>query len=290
MKILILGGSGMIGHQMYKCLSNKYDVMVTLRSKIEAYKKYNIFDEDKCYCNINVFNFNQLEKKIEIFNPDYIINCIGVTKQKISNTCIYDVNYINSELPKKISALCQINGFRLIHLSTDCVFSGKRGFYSEGDNPDPDDVYGRSKLNGEINFNSNVITLRKSTIGFELENKHGLLEWFISQEDDVEGYKNAIFSGISTIELANVIAKIIDSNENISGLWHLAGPKISKYELLGKVRNFIQKKSVNILLNESFKCDRTLDGNNFNSLINYEPPSWDNMLEEIFNQNNIDYV
>ena len=290
MKILILGGSGMIGHQMYKCLSKKYDVMVTLRSEIEEYKKYNIFVEDKCFCNTDIFNFHQLEKKIKFFDPDYILNCIGVTKQRISNTCIDDINYINSELPKKISALCEINGFRLIHLSTDCVFSGKKGFYSERDNPDPDDVYGRSKLNGEINFDSNVITLRKSTIGFELENKHGLLEWFISQEDDIEGYKNAIFSGISTIELANVIDKIINSSENISGLWHLAGPKISKYELLSKVKKFIQRKSVNILLNESFKCDRTLDGNNFNSLINYQPPSWDNMLEELFNQNNIDYV
>tara|TARA_B100000029_G_scaffold515042_1_gene620245 strand:- start:2322 stop:3182 length:861 start_codon:yes stop_codon:yes gene_type:complete len=284
MKILILGGSGMIGHQVYKCLSKKYEVMVTLRSKIEKYKKYDIFFENKCFFNTDANNFSQLEKKIKIFNPDYIVNCIGITKQKITNTNINDINYINTELPKKIALLCEINRMKLIHLSTDCVFSGKRGFYSEIDNPDPEDAYGKSKLNGEINFDSSVITLRKSTIGFELEKKHGLLEWFISQEGDIEGYKNAIFSGISTIELANVIDKIIDSNENISGLWHIAGPKISKHELLCKVQNIIQKKSANILLNESFKCDRTLDGSNFNSLINYQPPSWDDMLEELFSQ------
>lgn len=279
MKILILGGSGMIGHQLLLNYISKFEVMTTLRLNEEFYKQFNIFNKKNSFYNIDVFKSSKLKKIISDFNPIIIINAIGITKQKLNkNKLAYE---INSSFPRKLLNLCVNKNIKLIHLSTDCVFSGEKGFYNETDTPDPNDHYGKSKLEGEIINDPNIITLRKSTIGPELKDKHGLYEWFVSEKGDIEGYKNARFTGITTIELANIIEKIIIHHNELSGLWHVAGPVIDKFTLLNKIKNILKRQDINILLNESFKCDRTLNDKKLRQVINHQSPSWDDMLEDM---------
>ena len=160
--------------------------------------------------------------------------------------------------------VCSKYDIRFIHLSTDCVFSGKKGFYSENDFPDPIDIYGKSKLLGELDY-GNSLTIRKSVIGHELTNKRGLLEWFLSQKDEVQGYKNAIFSGLTTLELARLIETYIIPKENLKGVMHISGQTISKYDLL-KLISCIYSQQKEIKLNESVKIDRSLNSTKFNHL------------------------
>ena len=284
MKVLILGGSGMIGHQLLIRLFKNFEVMTTLRFSEDKYKEFKIFNKKNSFFNVNVLEDLNLKKTIINFNPEIIINAVGITKQKIFSNKL--VNRINSNFPKTLLKICIKENIKLIHLSTDCVFSGDKGFYNETDIPDPNEPYGKSKYRGEIKDDSNIIILRKSTIGPELRDKHGLFEWFISKKGDIEGYKNAKFTGITSIELANIIEKIILHHKELYGLWHVAGPTIDKYSLLMKIKSLLQRKDVNILLNESFKCDRTLDGRKFSSLTNYQPPLWDEMLSDMIREYN----
>ena len=282
MKVLILGGSGMIGHQLLIRLFKKFEVMATLRFNEDKYKELNIFNKSNSFFDVDVLEYLKLKKIIINFNPEIIINAVGITKQKVFSNKF--VHQINSNFPRNLLKLCIKKNIKLIHLSTDCVFSGERGFYNETDVPDPNEPYGKSKYNGEINNDSNIITLRKSTIGPELKDKHGLFEWFVSKKGDIEGYKNAKFTGITSIELARIIEKIIIHHKELHGLWHIAGPEIDKYSLLKKIKSLLKREDINILLNESFKCDRTLDGRKFSSLTNYQSPSWDEMLEDMIRE------
>ena len=281
MKILILGGSGMIGHQLIKYLSEKFETMTTLRDSHERYNKFGLFNKKNSFFKIDLNNFDIVENVILNFKPKVVINAAGVTKQKIK----FNQNYINlnTNLPRKLSQICEENNTRLIQLSTDCVFSGDKGFYNEMDKIDAIDEYGLSKAKGEIINKRHVLTIRKSTIGAEIYKPHGLFEWFMGQSGSIYGYKNAIFSGITTIELSKILEKIIIKHQDLNGLFHISGPKISKYELLKKIRVIAGKTDVNILMDENFKCDRSLDGSKFSNEINYTPPSWDKMLSEIIN-------
>ncbi len=279
MKALILGGSGMIGHQLLLELIKNFEAMATLRLNEDDYKKFNIYNKSNSFYNVDILDNNNLKKIIIDFNPAVIINAVGITKQKIISNKI--TNQVNSIFPKYLLKICVKKNIKLIHLSTDCVFSGEIGNYNETNLPDPNDQYGKSKYEGEIVNDQNAITLRKSTIGPELNNKHGLYEWFLSEKGDIEGYKNAKFTGITSLELAKIIEKIITHHFELHGLWHVAGPEIDKFTLLKKIRNLLKKEDINILLNESFKCDRTLDGKKFRQITNYKSPSWDDMLKEM---------
>ena len=186
---------------------------------------------------------------------------------------------INSLFPHKLYEICSTRKIRLIHLSSDCVFSGEKGFYSEEDNPDPKDIYGRSKLLGELNF-ENCITLRKSVIGHELISKNGLLDWFLDQNDQVQGYKNAFFSGLTVLELARIIDMFIIPKENLQGIFHVAGNIISKHDLL-KIISLEYQKSINIIPNELIKIDRSLNSNYFNNMTGYKSNSWQSLIKSM---------
>ncbi len=236
-------------------------------------------------------DFEELEGKIKVIAPNIVINCLGMTN-KIQNknkniNLIENYIKINSLLPHKLYEICSRYDTRLIHLSTDCVFSGKKGFYSESDLPDPQDIYGRSKLLGELDY-KNCITLRKSVIGHEFFTKNGLLEWFLDQKDKVEGYKNVTFSGLTVLELANIIENYIIPNKSLEGILHLSGPSISKYDLL-KIVSKIYDKSIDINLNKTIKVDRTLNSSKFNKLTGYKMKSWPILIKSMhdFNQLNI---
>ena len=280
MKILVLGGNGMIGHQLYKSWRDNHDVRVTLRKSLNEYEAYKVFRKNDVFENIEIKNIYLIENIINEFSPDVVVNAIGITKQNIENDYLI-TKKINSEFPHLLGELCNNKSIRLIHLSTDCVFSGKRGNYKINDIKDADDTYGISKAKGELEL-PNVLTIRKSTIGFELENKHGLLEWFLKQTGTVNGYTNAIFTGMTTRELAKKLLYIIECQKNLTGIWHLTGEKIDKYSLLKKIKKIFKLKNVNVIPFPKFRCDRSLNGEEITKAFSYKTPQWDDMLEELY--------
>ena len=281
---MILGGNGMIGHQLYNSWKDNHEVKVTLRDNYEQYSHHMIFRKQDIFEKIDVRAIEILKQTIIKAEPEVIVNAVGITKKNVKiDTGL--TKKINSKFPHSLSEICSSNKIRLIHLSSDCVFSGKKGNYSEKDIKDAEDTYGVSKSEGEIDM-SNVLTIRKSTIGFELNNKHGLLEWFLSQSGDVFGYTNAIFTGLTTRELAKKLIYIIENQKNLSGILHLIGEKIDKYSLLKKVKKIFKIKNVNVIPSSDFMCDRSLEGEKILKVFKYDIPSWDDMLEEMYNLKN----
>ena len=229
----------------------------------------------------DVLDINDLRRKIKELMPDVIINCIGQTNKipgKNLNNIERYIN-LNSLFPFRLKEICVEIKSRLIHFSSDCVFSGKNGSYSEKDNPDPKDIYGKSKLLGELD-NENIITIRKSVIGHELDSKKGLLEWFLNHEGIVEGYKEAIFSGLTVLELARIIDMYILPNKDIKGIIHLSADPISKYDLLKIIANQYNK-IIKIEPNEDIKIDRSLNSDHFKDLTGYKSDPWPLLIKSM---------
>ena len=275
MKLLILGSNGLLGNTLTKYFfeKNNYETFGFLRdsSKLKFFKSEH---NSRLIIIQDILNINDLRRKIKELMPDVIINCIGQTN-KIKGQNLNNIeNYINlnSLFPFRLKEICSEIKSRLIHFSSDCVFSGTNGFYSEKDNPDPTDIYGKSKLLGELD-NENIITIRKSVIGHELDSKKGLLEWFLNHEGIVEGYKEAIFSGLTVLELARIIDMYILPNKDIKGIIHLSGDPISKYDLLKIIANQYNK-IINIEPNEDIKIDRSLNSDHFKNLTGYKSEPW----------------
>ncbi|MCX5705952.1 MAG: SDR family oxidoreductase [Candidatus Omnitrophica bacterium] len=280
MRVLILGGKGMLGHKAWQVLKDSFDVYVTIRGSFSEVEEFGIFDKSKTICNVNVLDFPNLEEEIGEFRPDVILNCIGIVKQiSEAHDAVKSIE-INSLFPHKLALLCSKINSRLIHISTDCVFSGKKGGYTEDDNPDPLDLYGRTKLLGEVT-EGNVLTLRTSIIGRELNTIHGLLEWFFSQRGKtIKGYTKAIFSGFTTGTLSAILKDIILNHKSIKGLYHVSSGSISKFDLLMSIKKKFDL-NVEIIPDDQFKCDRSLDSSKFRIEAGYIPPLWDTMIREL---------
>ena len=283
MKILILGASGMIGIAIYNQLvkNDNFQVIGTtsnLQSKI-------FLENKKQLGSIKIFDFLK-EKKIKEFlksiNPEIIINCAGIIKQNPSIDNKINTIFLNSILPNQISMVASKENIKFIHISTDCVFSGKRGSYLETENPDPVDLYGRTKLIGETN-NSRDLILRTSLVGHELYTKNGLLEWFLSQDIKCKGFKKAFFSGLTTIAFAKLVEKILLNKLDLKGLYHVSSSVISKFDFLNKVK-VIYKKNIEIEEDNKFFIDRSLNGTALEKKINYKPDTWDHMIEQMFEE------
>ena len=283
MKLLILGSNGLLGNTITKYFLDRPDFSTfsILRNKSKL-----IYFKEKYHKNFllidNILDYDQTEKNIKSLSPDIIINCLGMTnKNHIINANNYEEFItVNSLFPYRLQRTCTELGARLIHFSTDCIFSGKKGFYNENDIPDPPDIYGRSKLLGELDF-ENTITIRKSVIGHELITKKGLLEWFLSQNNSVQGYKNAIFSGITVLELAKLIDKYLIPRDDLKGILNIAGELISKFDLLKIIANVYEKK-IDIIPNELIKIDRSLNGSQFNKLTGYKVKSWPKLIKDMY--------
>ena len=282
MKLLILGSSGLLGNTLTKYFFERqeYETFGYLRdsSKKQFFRK----EYRNRLIIINDFlNIVTLKKNIKELNPDVIINCVGQTNKLINNSSNYLKNYIyiNSLFPYSLKEICEDVNSRLIHFSSDCVFSGEKGFYTENDHPDPIDIYGKSKLLGELD-SENIITIRKSVIGHELISKHGLLEWFLNQENSVEGYKKAVFSGLTVLELARVIRMYILPNNNIKGIIHLSGEPISKYDLL-KIIADQYRKIIKIIPNKNININRSLNGEKFNKMTGYQTKPWKSLIRSM---------
>jgi len=279
MRILILGGDGMLGHQLFKHLKSKHDVRVTLRQDLSLYKKFMLFSTENTYFGIDVRSPIKLAGVLTDFHPDVVVNAIGIVKQLQEASESIPSIEINALFPHRLALLCKDINSRMIHLSTDCVFSGQKGNYKESDTSDPDDLYGRTKFLGEVT-EKHCLTLRTSMIGLELSRKKALLEWFLAQKETVQGYKNALFTGFTTIELSRAIENMILNYSDAFGIYHVSSDMISKFDLLSLVKDGL-KLPIEIIPNETFVCDRSLDSSKFRQEFKYIPPSWAEMIDEL---------
>ncbi len=279
MKILVLGATGLIGHAVLRALNQCHDFSVTgtVRSEILKFPSYG-FNKGRLLSGFDVTNEIILTKVFEDVMPDQVINCIGYTKHHPYDERLYTT--LNSELPHKLLFLCNQFNSRLIHISTDCVFSGKMGNYCEDDIPDADDYYGKSKIQGEI-FDANAITLRTSTIGHELFTNYGLLNWFLAQQDSCEGYRNAIFSGLPTNVFAEIIKNFVIPNHKLTGLYHISAAPINKYDLLLLIAK-IYKKKILINVNDDIKIDRSLNHQKFGIATGFDPAPWEDLIKSMY--------
>jgi dTDP-4-dehydrorhamnose reductase len=283
MRILILGGSGMLGHQLLLNLQLSHRVQVTLRKEKEVYHPFNIFNDQNSYWNLDIRNLDRLSSILAESQPDTVINAVGIVKQHNDADKTEQNLEINALFPHQLAFLCAKFNTRLIHLSSDCIFSGNKGSYSESDMPDATDLYGRCKYLGEVN-SPNTVTIRASFIGQELLRKKNLLEWFLSQRGKIKGYRNAIFSGFTTYEMSNVVSTVLNHQDKLTGVWHVASDPISKYDLLSKLAELLQRTDVEIEQDDHFLCDRSLSSEAFNKITGYKAPKWDAMLKALVDQ------
>lgn len=280
MKILVLGASGMLGSAMINKLSEtrEYEVFGSARSS-----NLNFFFKDEVVRNIitgvDVLNTKELFQLLKNLKPNVVINCVGLVKQLKEAKDPLEAIPINALLPHQLAEMCEQIKSRLIHISTDCVFSGLKGNYIESDYPDASDLYGRSKLLGEVDY-PHTLTLRTSIIGQELRSKNGLISWFLDQSDHVRGYTKAIFSGLPTDELARIISDIILPSYDLYGLYHVSAEPISKYELLMIVNREFNKK-IHIEPDETFVIDRSLNSERFREVSKYIPPKWPELIKQM---------
>jgi len=280
MKILVLGITGMLGSTLFRVLSNdnRFEVFGTVRSS-ECLRFFTKSYTPRIISGINAENTDSLLQAYQIARPQVVINCIGLIKQLADGNNPLRAIAINARLPHQLSELCKLTDSRLLHISTDCVFSGNKGNYSESDAPDAKDVYGRSKLLGEVD-EPHTLTVRTSMIGHELVSNRSLLEWFLAQKDPVKGFNKAIFSGLPVLELSHVIKNLILNRQNLSGLYHVAGFPISKYELLQLIAT-TYNKSIDIIQDDSLVIDRSLNAARFNQATGYQPPKWPELIQQM---------
>ncbi len=279
MKVLILGANGMLGHKLYQVLSPVTDLLGTIRGNYSDISMYGIFRESSIIPNVNVLDIDNVRTVIAETNPDVIINCVGIVKQvKEAQDRMLSIQ-VNSLLPHQLFQLCHSRKIRLIHISTDCVFSGEKGNYREDDPSDAQDIYGRTKYLGEV-IGEEALTIRTSLIGRELTTTNGLVEWFISNRgSEVNGFTRAIFSGFPTLHLARIIGDIITNQKTLSGIYHISSEPISKFELL----NLINEKmglQIKINVDSGVRCDRSLDSTRYRKETGFHPFTWNRMLDE----------
>jgi dTDP-4-dehydrorhamnose reductase len=276
-KILVLGASGMIGSAVIRVMSERSDYEVSGTVRSESMKRFfSAPIADKMVAGVDVENHDSLVEVLNQLRPDVVVNCVGLTKHKLEADDLLMATQINTLMPHRLANLCKLIGARLIHISTDCVFSGEKGGYIESDFADAKDVYGKSKALGEIDY-PNTITLRTSTIGHELNSTYGLLDWFLSQGKQCKGYNRAIFSGLPTVVFAQIIRDVVIPHKNISGLYHVASQPINKSDLLGLIAK-VYGKSIQILPDERLVIDRSLNSNKFLVATGYVAPEWPELI------------
>ena len=280
MKVLVLGASGMLGHAMVRVLSENHNLQVygSIRSD-----KVKIFfspqnAENLVLCN-DVTNFNDLTDIFDKVQPNVVINCISLDKVLLAKSSPLLMIPIYALLPHQLAKLCNGIDARLIHISTDGVFSGSRGNYLEDDACDSQDIYGITKYIGEVH-ESHTITIRTSIIGHELKSKNGLVEWFLSQQAQCQCFNRVIFSGFPTVVLAQIIRDFVIPNADLNGVYHIASNPISKRELLLLVAEVYGKK-IELITNNKVENNRSLNGERFRIATGYIPPDWQSLVKSM---------
>ena len=281
MNILVLGATGMLGNAVVRVLSEKTDWEVYGTVRSESTRRF--FQESIARKLLTGVDVEQQDSLINAFNrtrPDVVINCAGLTKHKPEADDPLISIPINTLMPHRLAGLCKLIGARLVHISTDCVFSGEKGGYSEDDFADARDVYGKSKALGEVLY-PHTITLRTSSIGHELQSKYGLLDWFLSQEGRCKGYTRAVFSGLPTVIFAQVIRDVVIPHRELSGLYHVAAKPINKYELLMLIARMYGKQ-IEIAPDDNLVIDRSLEASRFREATGYVAPEWEEMIKLMY--------
>lgn len=225
---------------------------------------------------IDAQNPDDLVRVFAQARPHVVVNCIGLVKQLAESEDALAAISMNASLPHRLGRLCEVAGARLIHISTDCVFSGQRGLYRELDPPDASDLYGRSKHLGEVDA-PHAVTLRTSIIGPELGHPHGLIGWFLGANGTVRGFTRAVFSGLPTVELARIMRDVVIPRTELRGVLHVSAAPIAKYDLLHLVAQTYEK-TIEITADDALQIDRSLDSTRFRALTGYVPPSWPELI------------
>ena len=270
----------MLGHKLVQALAAHFDTWTTVRGSAAAYERYRLIDGAQVIAGIDAHTFEDVIAAFATVRPQAVINCIGIIKQLPTAADPILNLTINSLLPHRLQQLCRATGARLIHFSTDCVFSGRTGRYTEDDPSDALDLYGRSKFLGETS-GEGALTIRSSVIGRELSTTSGLVEWFLSQRGGVvRGYTRAIYSGFTTLVMARVVRSVLCEQPALCGTVQISSEPISKYELLGLLRE-AYGVPIDIVPDDSVQIDRTLDSSRFRRLTGFVPPSWREMIEEL---------
>lgn len=280
MKTLIFGGTGMLGHKLVQVLDGPLEVWTTIRGTFTAIESFGLFDRNRTIENIDVRDPESVRRVIETVKPDVVVNAVGIIKQVPSSKDIVQNLTINAVFPQRLAELSDYCGFRLITIGTDCVFDGKKGNYSEDDPADARDIYGLSKLLGEV-AGDKSLTIRTSIIGRELATGHSMVEWFLANRGrTINGYVNAIYSGIPTVVLAGIIADLVVKHRSLSGIYHVSSDPISKFELL-ELLNKSYNANVTIEPFEDYVIDRSLNSSKFRQATGFEPEGWETMIDRM---------
>jgi dTDP-4-dehydrorhamnose reductase len=273
----VLGGSGMLGHQLCRVLSARVETWAAFRGDPLRYEPYRIISQERTLGGVFAEDLAGINETLGTVRPDVVINCIGIVKQRDEAKHAIPSILVNALFPHQLADLCRERDIRLVQMSTDCVFSGLRGKYTEADMPDPVDLYGRTKLLGELN-RPGCLTLRTSIVGWQLNTFSSLLSWFSRQRGQrVKGYQQAIYSGFSTRVLAQLISDLVETRPDLTGLYQVASEPISKYDLLVRLRDKLGW-DVEIEPDNHFFCDRSLVASRFNIATGWIAPDWNEML------------
>ena len=278
--VLVLGASGMLGSAVFRVFveSSIFETVGLVRAR-NAVQLFPQAIASHLICGLNVENLGGLASLFTKIRPQIVVNCIGLVKQLIDTNNPLDVLPINSLFPHYLANLCEVAQVRLIHISTDCVFSGAKGLYTECDVADANDLYGRSKYLGEVDY-PNSVTLRTSIIGHELGAAHSLVAWFLSQEGSVNGFKRAIFSGLPTVEMARVIRDYVIPHPELHGTYHVSAEPINKFDLLTLIAQ-IYGKVIDIKPDDQLVIDRSLDSTRFRHATGFVPKSWPELIRSM---------
>jgi dTDP-4-dehydrorhamnose reductase len=277
MRVLVLGASGMLGHKLLQRLRGKFEIAGTIRSAAPDRVVREALPGLKLYAAVDAAEPDTIARAIDDCRPAAVVNCIGIVKQAPEAHDAMPSISVNSLLPHQLHRLAADRGIRLIHFSTDCVFSGRHGPYGEDDIPDPPDLYGRSKLLGEI-AGRGALTLRTSIVGRELRQHRGLIEWCLRQRGRrIKGFAGALYSGLTTSAMADLVGDIIAAHPGLDGLWQVSAAPISKFDLL-QIVNRVYDLGIEIERDEDFVCDRRLDSARFRKLTGWQPQPWPDMI------------
>ena len=283
MRALILGGDGMLGHKAFQVLAQTHEVwasFLSLRGLWTTFPTYDRVPRERLIGGVDAADFHSVVRALARSKPDVVVNCVGIIKQlEEANDPILALT-INAVFPHRLADLCTATGARLIHVSTDCVFSGRQGMYTEDDVSDAEDLYGRSKFLGEVG-GPGCLTIRTSIIGRDFLKQSALLEWFLAQRGGtVRGYRNAVFSGLTTQALACVMGDVMERHADLEGVVQVASEPISKLALLGKIRDAMAL-DVAIEPFDDPPCDRSLSPARFVAATGYRIPTWDEMVADL---------
>jgi dTDP-4-dehydrorhamnose reductase len=270
----------MLGHKVWQEFERKFDTWVTIRGPAEPWQHLPFFRKERVVENVDAFSQESITRALDQVQPEVVVNCIGIVKKLNESESPVPAITVNALLPHWLAEQCKKRAIRLIHISTDCVFSGRDGGYTENALPDPYDLYGRTKLLGEV-IEGDCLTLRTSIIGRELNRTVGLFEWFLSQHHKtIQGYKHAIFTGFITSELAFILAGIVENYPNLHGLYHISSDPINKYDLLNMIKKAL---NLDITINEykDIFVDRSLDSTRLRGVLKYRPPTWETMIQKL---------